>query len=275
MASPFFSSDYETIADGLLARHEWSRAAQLLSRISNPSVRVLNKLGCLLREHLHDLPGSLNCHEQGLARADGRERAETLTHLGKVHHSLKQYDSALEFYTVALAWYENEEEKDLVMMARCLVGLGSAHRALGQLHQALGYAERALAIREYDIKPRNDFDIAACLGNLGNILHDQGDTQRGLWYAKRAVVLLNACGKGDPRLAAALNNLGAMHQSNGDLVKAREYFERALACLPTEDHPHGESTWDNLAQLETVEKADAIEPVDDDRPAEVAEEVNG
>lgn len=262
------------IADELIVHREWARAAQVLSRISNPSVRVLNKLGCLLRDNLHDLPRALNCYELALAGGNDRERAETLTHLGKVHHCLKQYETARDFYTTALAWYENDDEKDPVMVARCLVGLGSAHRALGQPDDALGYAERALAIREHDIKPRNDFDVAACLGNLGNILHDQNDTQRGLWYAERAVALLTACGQGDPRLAAALNNLGAMHQSNGDKVKAREYFERALECLPSEDHPHGESTLDNLAQLETAEKLEAAEAADNVEPVDVVEDLN-
>jgi tetratricopeptide (TPR) repeat protein len=167
---------------------------------------------------------------------------------------MKQYAEAFKVYSQALQWFENEKKRDLSMIARCLIGLGNAQWARKQLDEALRFAERALAIRENEIKPRNDFDIAACLGNLGNILHDQGDIERALSCATRAVDLLNKCGKGDPRYAAALNNLGAMHQANKNLIKAREYFQRALDCLPDENHPHRKITLANLARLDMVEK---------------------
>ncbi len=252
---PFFSSDDEALADEHIARGEWAQAASILARITDPSARVLNKSGCLLREHLNDLPGSLECHQRALLKAIYREKAETLIYLGSVYNNMKQYDEAFKVYSQALQWLEHERKRDPSLIARCLVGLGNTQWARQQLDDALLYAERALAIRENEIKPRNDFDIAACLGNLGNILHDQGDMERALLNATRAVDLLNACGKGDPRLSAALNNLGAMHQANGNLVKAREYFELALESLPNENHSHRKSTLANIARLEIVENS--------------------
>jgi tetratricopeptide (TPR) repeat protein len=161
-------------------------------------------------------------------KATNREKAETLYYLGKVHHSMKQYAEAFETYSEALNWFENQQEREANMIARCLVGLANAQRARGRLDDAFDYAERALAIREYEIQPKNDFDVAACLINMGNILYDQGDINRAFSCATRAVGLLSACGKRDCRFAAALNNLGTMHQANGDSIKAREYFQRAL-----------------------------------------------
>ena len=248
------SSDDEALADEYIACSEWSQAGAILARINDPNIRILNKYGCLLREHLNDLPGALKCHQQALAKANHREKAETLMYLGVVYNNIGQSEDALKAFSEALQWFENEKKQDLTWIARCLVGLGNAQWALRQLDEALDYAERALAIREYQIKPKNDFDIAACLGNLGNILHDKGDIQRALTCATRAVDLLSACAKGDPRLAAALNNLGAMHQANGDLVKAREYFQRALDSLPNENHGHRRSTLSNLARLNLFEQ---------------------
>ena len=249
----YLPSDDEALADELIARGEWSQAGVTLARISNPSVRVLNKYGCLLREHLEDLTGALKCHQQALTKAMHREKAETLMYLGLAYNNTKQSKNALEVFSEALQWFENEETPDYPLIARCLVGLGNAQWRNEELDDALDYAERALAMREHQIKPKNDFDIAACLGNIGNILHDKGDSERALTYATRAVELLSTCAKGDARLAAALNNLGAMHQTNGNLTKAREYFQHALESLPDENHSYRKSTWANIARLDMME----------------------
>ncbi|CAF1263195.1 unnamed protein product [Rotaria sordida] len=248
-------SDDEALADEHMTRSEWSQAANIFAHIINPNVRVLNKYGCLLREHLNNLSDALKCHQQALLKATNREHAETLIYLGLVHKNMKQHDEAFKVYSQALQWFENETKRDPVMIARCLIGLGNAQWGRQQLTEAFDYTERALAIRENEIKPKNDFDIAACLGNMSSILHDQGDIQRALSYATRTVDLLNTCGKDDPRLAAILNNSGAIHMANGDLVKAREYFERALESISNENHPHRKSTLANIARLDTIEKS--------------------
>ncbi|CAF4591930.1 unnamed protein product, partial [Rotaria magnacalcarata] len=80
-------------------------------------------------------------------------------------------------------------------------GLGNAYWARRELDEARDCTERALAIREHEIQPKNYSDIASCLGNLGNILHDQGDAEQALGYAQQAVDLLTIHGKNDLRLA--------------------------------------------------------------------------
>lgn len=249
-------SDDEALADEHLARSEWKEAGAVFARIDKPTIRALNKYGCLLREHLNDLNGALRCHQQALIKAKHHEKAETLMYLGLVYNNTQKPTEAFDAFSQALEWFEKEKKPDLPSIARCLVGLGNAQWKNKELDDALDYAERALAIREYQIKPKNDFDIAACLGNIGNILYDKGDIQQALTYATRAVELLNTCAKGDPRLAAALNNLGALHQSNGDYQKAREYFQRALDCLPEENHAYRRSTLANLAQLDLFENSE-------------------
>ncbi|CAF1140987.1 unnamed protein product [Adineta steineri] len=244
----------EIAGDEFIAHGEWDQAINAFSRIEDPNVRVLNKAGCLLREHLQNLPGALECHEQALRKATNREKADTLMHLGTVNNDMRQHNEALKCYSQALQWYENEKPKDPATIARCLVGLGNAHWACRQLNEALDCAQRALNIREQEVKPRNDFEIAGCLGNMGNILHDQGDMEHALSCAQRAADILSQCGKNDPRVAAAYNNLGAMYLVCGDYSKAREYFQRALDSLPIENHPYRISTLNNIARLNAIEK---------------------
>ena len=249
-------SDDEALADEHLARSEWTEAATIFARIDKPSIRALNKYGCLLREHLNDLDGALRCHQQALMKAKHREKAETLMYLGLVYNNTHKPMEAFEVFSQALQWFEKEKKPDLPLIARCLVGMGNAQRENNELDDALDYAERALAIREYQITPKNDFDIAACLGNIGNILYDKGEIQRALTYATRAVELLSTCAKDDGRLAAALNNLGALHESIGNYEQAREYFQRALNSLPEENHAYRKSTLANLAQLDLMESSE-------------------
>jgi tetratricopeptide (TPR) repeat protein len=249
-----FSQD-EAEADQCISRGHWAQAVDALARIEEPNVRVLNKHGCLLREHFQDLEGALECHQDALTQATDRVKAETFIYLAIVHYDMKQYDQAIKDYSQALEWFEKEHIKDSAMIARCLVGLGNAHWARRELDEALACAERALVLREHAVQPRNDFDIAACLGNMGNILHDQGDNARALTCAKRAVDILTKCARNDPRLSAALNNVGAMYQGCGEYEKAREYYERALQSLPNENHPHRQSTLNNIARLNQMEKA--------------------
>ena len=237
-----------------MSRGEWGPAIQALSRIDDPDVRVLNKAGCILRENLQDLPNALECHERALRQATGGERADTLMYLGIVHNDMRQHEEALKCYSQALQWYENETPRDPATIARCLVGLGNSHWACQQLDEALECTQRALVLREQEVKPVNEFEIAGCLGNMGNILHDRGDMEGALVCAKRAADILSRCGPGDPRLAAALNNLGAMYQVCEDYVKAREYFQRALETLPIENHPYRISTLNNVSRLNAIEK---------------------
>ncbi|CAF3455938.1 unnamed protein product [Rotaria socialis] len=247
-------SNDEALADEHIARGEWSQAADIFARITDPNVRVLNKYGCLLREHLYNPSDALRCHQQALLKANDREHAETLLHLGVVYKSMKESAESFKVNSQALKWFENEEKRDPTMIARCLTGVGTAHWSLKELPEALDCMEKALAIREHEVKPKNELDIATCIGNISNILHDQGDIERSLSYATRTVDLLSKCEKDDARFAAALNNLGAIYRTKGDLVKAREYFERALKSLPDEKHPYRRSPLANIAALDKIEK---------------------
>lgn len=216
----------------------------------------MNKYGRLLREHLHKLPEALECHQNALAQSTGQEHFETLMDLGLVYNGMKKNEDGLKCFSQALEWFEKAEEKNPGMIACCLVGLGNAQWGLKNLDEALRTMERALHIRENEVKPKNDIDIAACISNMSSIFYDQHDMERSLSYGIRTVEILSKCAKGDRRYAAALNNLGAIHQTNGDLTKAREYFECALKSLPDPNHPFAKSISNNIAMIDARNKSE-------------------
>ncbi|CAF3712272.1 unnamed protein product [Rotaria socialis] len=141
------------------------------------------------------------------------------------------------------------------MLAKCLFGMGNVHLARKELDDTLSYVGGSLAIREEEAKPRNDFDIAACVDNMGNTYYEKGDMTRALQCANRAVELLRTNINGDRRFAAALHNLGVLHQINGDLVKAREYFEEAVAYLQDSTHPYRISSLNNIERFNQLEES--------------------
>ena len=232
-----------------MTRRQWSKAERTLKRIIDPSVRVLNKRGRLHREYLDDPATGLLLHQKAFAKAVNRERYETLTYIGRACLQLKEKESSLKFYERALNFYQGEEEKDLSMICRCFIGIANAQRLMKKFDESLKTAEKALRIREYELKPIDESEIAACLGTIGSILFDQGEVNKAIEVTNRSLELLEKGNGNDPRLSAALSNLGTMHNAIGQREKAREYFEKALNCLPDENHFQGHSTMKNLEIL--------------------------
>ena len=247
-------SKQEAEGDELLAMGNYAQAADAYEQVKNPNVRVLNKHGCLLRERLQDPEGALDRHREALEKASDRGRVDTYIYLGLAHYDLSQYAEALQCYTQAFRIVENDKYHDPSTTALCLSGMGNVYWAQKEYDQALSCAQRALMIRENEVRPRNDLETATSLGNVANILHDKGDSDNAVVYAKRAIDLLSVCAEGDRRLAAAWNNLGAMHQSQGDYIHARECYEFALKCTPEGNQAYQQITSKNIALLDELEQ---------------------
>lgn len=251
----FYTRDEEAKAIEYTMLGEYQQAVNIYASISDPNARVLNAQGCLLHEHLGNSASALECYQRALTKAQGNERVETLILLGTVHNRLKQHDDADKYFSEGIKLLENENQKNPSLHAKCLLGMSNIYFARRNFDDALYCIEQSLAIREDEVKPRNDFEIAACLGNMANIFHHKGDTKQALQRATQCVELLRECTDGDPRLAGALNNLGAFHRYNGDLAQARHCFEEALACLRNTNHPYHKSTLNNIARLNLLEQS--------------------
>lgn len=239
----------------------YAQAADAYDRVKNPNVRVLNKHGSLLRERLQDPQGALDRHLRALEKATERGRAETFIFLGLAHHDLGQQGDALQCYSQTLRIVDEDKHRDPGISARAYAGMANVYWVQRDLEKALECAKRALVIREKEIRPRNDTDVATSLGNIGNILHDKGDVDTAIVYGRQAVDLLIHCAPGDRRLAAALNNLGAMHQSKGDYIQARDYYKQALESMPTEHLVYRQVAENNIAQIDELIRQQTKEEV--------------
>jgi tetratricopeptide (TPR) repeat protein len=118
--------------------------------------------------------------------------------------------------------------------------------------QARALFERAVRIREARLGADHP-DTAASLGNLANVLHDQGDLDGARALHERALSVREARLGGDhPDTARSLNNLAVLLHDQGDLQGARALLERALAIREARlgaNHPAAAASLGNLANV--------------------------
>src|SRR5262249_42401630 len=109
-----------------------------------------------------------------------------------------------------------------------LTRAGSYFRGRAAYSQAAALMRDALAIREKSLGPEHP-DTATSLGNLGGVLHDQGDLAGARPVIERALAIFEkARGPEHPTTATSLNNLALLLTDQGDFAGARPLFERAL-----------------------------------------------
>lgn len=105
--------------------------------------------------------------------------------------------------------------------------LGGVYDVLGEIAKSHAHYERArvLAGRVGDQPTQG-----SALNNIGKLLHDAGDFQRGLDYYLQALPLFSDL---PPRRALALNNLGVAYSSLGEPERALDYLQQSLEILKT------------------------------------------
>ena len=92
--------------------------------------------------------------------------------------------------------------------------------------------------------PQGHPDLARCLDNLGQLLHDQGNYAEARGYLQRALEMNRALyPQGHPALATTLNSMARLLWDQGNPGEARGYQQRALemfqALYPRERYPQG------------------------------------
>lgn len=127
------------------------------------------------------------------------------------------------------------------------VGVSLEHAAA--LRSAESLFERVLMIYEAVGGPEHP-DVAAALGNLGNVREELGDYEGAVAAYERAIrILEDAYGRDHPQVATTLTNLGIALDELGDLAGAVAAHRRALSIFEKSDapyHPHIPATLINL-----------------------------
>jgi tetratricopeptide (TPR) repeat protein len=147
-----------------------------------------------------------------------------------------------------------------------------------ELSTAKDLCERALVTLERSLGP-DAAEIAATLGELGNVLGQSGELREARAALERALTIKEKHhGPDDIRVASTLGNLGNVLADLGELTEALHFLERTLTIEESEDEPDDSAmaiTLGNLgsvlAQLGRLDEARVIVR----RSLETKERING
>ena len=172
----------------------------------------------------------------------------------RLSEAILDLDVRLDSHALALVGDEATAPEGVEQRTADLLHFVGQYRryALAAYAEARPLYERALAMREKVLGAEHPV-TASSLGNLANLLHDQGDLAGARPLHERALAIWEkVLGAEHPDTALSLNNLAVLLQDQGDLAGARPLYERALAIREKvlgAEHPHTATSLNNLALL--------------------------
>jgi len=199
-----------------------------LTSASAPEIHAAALLSLASAHHsLSDYQLALQMVEQAdellSAQDNSRLNAVADSLLGNIYNSLSDYERAKECHESALALSQDADDRE--GEAASLGNLGLVYDSLGDYERATEYFEKALEITQ-QIGNRNG--EATSLGNLGTLYRSLGDYERALEYHEKALAIDQKIGNLEGE-AASLNGLGLVYDFLGNYERALEYHEKALA----------------------------------------------
>ena len=116
---------------------------------------------------------------------------------------------------------------DAIHVAYHLAGFLMSAGCYGHFTEKL--LRRCLRHYEKEIGPKHP-DTLACMNNLGNLMHKQGnDVGAEVMFQKALEGMEGAFGHGHPETLELMNNLGVLLKGKGDYIGAAEMYRRTLA----------------------------------------------
>lgn len=163
--------------------------------------------------------------------------------IGQAYSSKGNYDSAIFYFTTALATHSKAGDK--YNMAATNNNLGSAAQNIrSDYTAAMQYYFRALQIAE-EIK--DSTLLSVCLHNIGGLYMIQQNFSKALEFEKKALTIREKKGSGD-EIAASYETIGNIYYNLHDLQKAKVYYNRALTLFEsTGNLPGLASIWSSLS----------------------------
>jgi tetratricopeptide (TPR) repeat protein len=257
-------------------REQINLCSQILGKVNDEVDDIcLNSLG-LAHRALGNYQKAIECHKQQLKLAPAPEsQASSLTNLGNIYGSLRQYTVAMEFYEQALAIFltlsnekgygkilgnigviyrlqENYEQAieshrqhleiahnidDRQGIANAIENLGIVYYFLGDYQKAAENMQWSLSIAR---KTGNRRNKASTLGSLGNVYSALQNHSLARDLYQQQLELSHEIGylEGEK---TALGNLGVVCHSTGQYDTAIKYYERGLAIARNIGDKQGES----------------------------------
>ncbi len=241
-----------SLGDMVGAESDLKSADECLNASPEPATRAkLLTAWSALFEATGEYRRAVQCAEDaielciGLTSASAPEiHAAALLSLASAHHSLSDYQLALQMVEQADELLSAQDNSRLNAVADSL--LGNIYNSLSDYERAKECHESALALSQ-DADDREG--EAASLGNLGLVYDSLGDYERALEYHEKALAIDQKIGnlRGE---AVSLNNLGFVYDSLGNYERAREYYEKALAIDQQIGNRSGEAqSWSAFGML--------------------------
>lgn len=184
---------------------------------------------------LNKLAGEYQKSDQKLAEQTANEAKDLATELndnfglghshyilGRIQHSLTNYNTAAKWYQKALGFFKYTESD--FYTAACYNNLGAINETQGNFKMALEYYFKTIPIWE---KLDDHLHLANTLNNLGIVYEKDHDYDRALEYHHKALHIWEK----EPeslQLAGSYNNIGIVYEKQEAHSEALVYYLKSL-----------------------------------------------
>lgn len=155
-------------------------------------------------------------------------------YIGKVHHTLGNYNEALNYHNLSLDNRKKHLIKNDYRIGYSINDIGLVYYSQGEYEKALEFFNQALEIHK---KNGNKSVIAETNNNIGNVYHEQGDYNKALEYQNRSLEMIDQDQSSNQlRRAAILNRIGKayLYLNKENFEEARENINNAFQIRKSE-----------------------------------------
>jgi tetratricopeptide (TPR) repeat protein len=151
-----------------------------------------------------------------------RTRIEILNQLGEEYRSIREFESAKEYFQQSLEL--NQEISDRYGAAISYNNLGNAYTLSEQYQEAIDFYQRSLEIFQ---KIGDRYEEATSYNNLGNAYYSSGRYGEAIKFYQRSLEIKREIGSRSGE-ANSYNNLGNAYYSSEQYQEAIDFYQRSL-----------------------------------------------
>ncbi len=193
---------------------------------TDEQIKLYNRAGVIAQQQ-GDYATAAAHHAAALALARQYEEllplAHTLHYLGFAAGRQGDYAEARRLLEESLALYRQSPEDNTASVTTLLNNLSIVYRRMGDLDEAIAALTEALALK----RERNDkIGLPAVLGNLGQLLADQGDLAQAELYVREGLLIRIEL-QDQPGLLISIEQMADLWWQRGQTATAVTLFAAA------------------------------------------------
>ena len=181
-----------------------------------------------------------------------KEIATIMNNIGRVYFFQGDHDTAMDFYSQALAMRRNLFGKDHLDVAATIYNVGQTYHNRRDLYQAMTLYKEFLDIAKKQLGYHHR-DVAAMLKCMAQIKHECREVDDATKLYMEAIEVGRAAfGENHPEVASIFNKLGNLFYENNNLDLAIKIYQEGLQVervVFENDHPNIVVTITNIAQI--------------------------